>query len=50
MRPTIHEETGATLVEYGFVVLFIVLAALAAIRMLGLDVLALFQPAADAMP
>jgi Flp pilus assembly pilin Flp len=45
-----HDEMGATLVEYGFVLLFIVLAALAAIRMLGLDVLAFFQPAADAMP
>jgi Flp pilus assembly pilin Flp len=50
MRPTIHDDAGATMVEYGFVLLFIVLATLAAIRLLGLDVLAMFQPAADAMP
>jgi Flp pilus assembly pilin Flp len=50
MQPTIHDDVGATMVEYGLVVLFIVIATLAAIRMLGLDVLAMFQPAADAMP
>jgi Flp pilus assembly pilin Flp len=49
-RTTISEETGATMVEYGFVVLFILLAALAAVRLFGFDVLGLFEVAADSFP
>jgi Flp pilus assembly pilin Flp len=49
-RTTISDEAGATLVEYGFVVLLIVLAAVSAVRLFGFDVLGLFEGAAEAFP
>lgn len=44
------DETGATLVEYGFVVLFVALAAFAAVRVFGFDVRAMFEAVAEFLP
>lgn len=44
------DETGATLVEYGFVVLFVALAAIGAVRLFGLDVRAMFEAVAEFLP
>jgi Flp pilus assembly pilin Flp len=39
----VAEETGATMMEYGLLLLFIVLIAYAAAKILGENVLPLFQ-------
>ncbi len=50
MRTDAAGEAGATLVEYGFVVLFVALAALVAVRVFGLDVRAMFEAVGEFLP
>jgi Flp pilus assembly pilin Flp len=39
----VADEAGATMTEYGFLLLFVALVAIAAVRLLGANVLPLFN-------
>jgi len=46
----IRDETGATMVEYSFMLAFVFIAAMLAVQAFGGSVLSLFQTAVDVVP
>ena len=50
MRRLLQEELGATMVEYGLMLLFVVVAAFLAVQRFGGSVLGLFEAAVSVVP
>ena len=50
MRRLLHDEAGATMVEYGLMVSLVVIVAFLAVELFGGSVMELFQFAVDVWP